>query len=422
LGAASGLPRKEPILDDLLDLGTHNERVALIREVIETNFEPVAEILEDALGDLEELPTQPDLDTLAAWNSSMHTRTIAEAGPAYSSYLRLKIASAVSRYSQSVCSVCEYPFDSNHAMLVRHAVRAWTEKLGLFERSTTPTPAQLSFLRNFDLGFGERRLSFVTAALRWWYRDLREGVPDIPARADLDEGKRLLYEARRLLRRTMGGDDYPQPLQERLHECFPEVDIREFLASTGLEPVEYTGGRAELLAATVDEIAAFQREQLAGFNEDLFRRLSELTAAWPPARRRDLLVRYLGFPLWDVLLFPIQHLADAGENDAIQVVRLSPYEAELLETPPADKVQGKKRFHFGAFFDRRARENDYLWGRLDGAANLIAVVLGEDHPTYRTWCYRAFSAILEDEHGALTNIAPTLQKLSEEVAAALSPS
>ncbi len=37
---------------------------------------------------------------------------------------------------------------------------------------------------------------------------------------------------------------------------------------------------------------------------------------------------------------------------------------------------------------------------------------------YRTWCLRAFAAILDEERDALTNIAPTLQKLREEFAAA----
>jgi patatin-related protein len=418
IGAASGVPRKEPILDDLLDVEDHNERVGLIRDVIETNFDLVATILEDTLGPLEELPPDPDLETLSGWNSAAHKEAIEQAGPAYTSYLRLKISAAADRYAQTVCAVCDYPFDSNHALLLRHAVRSWAAKLGLFERSSTPTQVQVGFLRNFDLGFGLRRLDFVNAAMRWWYRDLREGKPDIPSRSELDEGKRILYGFRRLLRETMGGDGYPEELQERLRECFPQGGINDFLRQTGLDPSAYIAERANQLSHVVDEVAAFQREQLQSFNEDLFGQLSSLAAGWAPPRRRDLLVRYLGFPLWDVLLYPFQQLANAGEKDAVQVVRLSPYEARVLETQPADKVQGKKRFHFGAFFDRRARENDYLWGRLDGAANLIGVVLGKEHPAYRSWCMRAFDAILREERAALPHVASTLDALGKEVAAA----
>jgi hypothetical protein len=31
--------------------------------------------------------------------------------------------------------------------------------------------------------------------------------------------------------------------------------------------------------------------------------------------------------------------------------------------------------HFGAFFDRPSRERDYLWGRIDGCCQLIALTI-----------------------------------------------
>ena len=41
IGGYAGIPRQEPIVLDLTDLGVHNANVARIRDVIETNFEPV---------------------------------------------------------------------------------------------------------------------------------------------------------------------------------------------------------------------------------------------------------------------------------------------------------------------------------------------------------------------------------------------
>ena len=46
----SGLPRQEPILDDLLDVSAHNERVERIRDVIETSFSGVAKFVEGIIG------------------------------------------------------------------------------------------------------------------------------------------------------------------------------------------------------------------------------------------------------------------------------------------------------------------------------------------------------------------------------------
>jgi hypothetical protein len=58
------------------------------------------------------------------------------------------------------------------------------------------------------------------------------------------------------------------------------------------------------------------------------------------------------------------------------VQRFSPLDATCLRAVNADgtpkpdptaKLDGVSIGHFGAFFDQAWRENDYLWGRLDGA-------------------------------------------------------
>ena len=214
----------------------------------------------------------------------------------------------------------------------------------------------------------------------------------------------------------MGGDDFDEGLSERLRACFPDAEIATFLNDTGLEPELYLEAHGAALEAVQQELQTFLGAQLDGFSAKLYRDLYELSREWHPDRRRDLLVRYLGFPLWDVLLYPIQALADAGENDTLQVQRMSPYEARVLKTPPAEKVKGKRLMHFWAFFDRVARENDYLWGRLDGAAHLIGILLGKDHPEYRSWCLRAFAAILDEDEAALSHVPDTVRDLRAELA------
>ncbi len=62
-----------------------------------------------------------------------------------------------------------------------------------------------------------------------------------------------------------------------------------------------------------------------------------ITEGWSPERRKDILVRYLGFPFWDVLLYPIQAVSEAGERDAIEIVRMSPQDATLLDLPDPEK-------------------------------------------------------------------------------------
>jgi Protein of unknown function (DUF3376) len=193
--------------------------------------------------------------------------------------------------------------------------------------------------------------------------------------------------------------------------------VRTFLAENGLDVKAYLADRRLQLEAAEKSLRDHLRQSLAGSSAKLYRDLYDLSRGWAPERRRDLLVRYLGFPLWDVLLFPIPALADAGENDGIRVQRMSPYEATVLSTEPKDKVEGKRLMHFWAFFDRHARENDYLWGRLDGAAHLIGILLGKEHADYRATCLRAFTAILDEDESALPNVPERVRAIRAELSA-----
>ncbi|MFL5937501.1 MAG: DUF3376 domain-containing protein, partial [Gaiellaceae bacterium] len=67
--------------------------------------------------------------------------------------------------------------------------------------------------------------------------------------------------------------------------------------------------------------------------------------------------------------------------------------------------------------DRHARENDYLWGRLDGAAHLIGILLAKDHPDYRSTCLRAFAAILDEDESALPNVPERVRAIRAELSA-----
>src|SRR5262249_15206518 len=124
----------------------------------------------------------------------------------------------------------------------------------------------------------------------------------------------------------------------------------------------------------------------------------------------------LGFPFWDILLFPIQSLADVGEGDSVQVVRMSPVEAKVLKKDPHTKVQGRKFHHFWAFFDRTARENDYLWGRLDGAEHLIRLLVGADEEQVKAWAKRVFDAILTEDAEHLGHAAASVDEVRTLIA------
>ena len=103
-----------------------------------------------------------------------------------------------------------------------------------------------------------------------------------------------------------------------------------------------------------------------------------------------------GFELYDAIEFPLVEAAGlVGERAPVDVYRVSPADATLLfeaagqsdlatngasERARNGKLFGSRVGSFGAFFDRRWRENDMLWGRLDGAERVIASLLpGPEH-------------------------------------------
>jgi hypothetical protein len=155
--------------------------------------------------------------------------------------------------------------------------------------------------------------------------------------------------------------------------------------------------------------------QLPPIARRLLAALSELTSEWDQRRRRDLVVRYLGFPIWDVLLYPIESFAQIGEGDDIDVIRISPLESELL--PAAEPVEGVKLGHFFAFFRREARENDYLRGRLDAAEQLIRLLLRttESSLTLVEACKPVFKAILTEDGQDLTSIGTKVAAIDQQV-------
>jgi patatin-related protein len=101
---------------------------------------------------------------------------------------------------------------------------------------------------------------------------------------------------------------------------------------------------------------------------------------------REYLWRYFSqFDDYDQVSFPILFGTEVGEADVVDILRISPEDATSLidERAERQKANGRQKLagtalhHFGAFLDQVWRQNDILWGRLDGAERLITALLPE---------------------------------------------
>jgi patatin-related protein len=420
VGAASGLPRHEPVLDDLLEVAALNERVRRVQDIVATNFDPVTDLVSETLAgsfaDLADPPDDPDAAEIRTWMSQIRRRADKEAGLGYTTYIRMRVSMVVDGLAAAACTVCDFPPDSNHALLIRSTLRHWAKQDGLFAREPVPTEKQLDFLRNLDLGYRRARLRFMVDGLSGWYR--HAGEIGYPSRSDLDTGKALVYRAIMELDRTIAGQIADPKLREQVKSCFGVSRILEFLDEHGLQADRYAARYRAELDALVARARALIDESVDRLDLDLYKDLLGLTRGWPRERRRDLFVRYLGFPFWDILLSPVQWMTDTGERDYVKIVRVSPLDADRLQAnSDQPKVKGVAVHHFGAFFDRADRENDYLWGRMDAAERLVELIIGNDDTIAATdWAKQAFLAVLEEDGEALRHIQPLVGRLRSAAA------
>ena len=118
----------------------------------------------------------------------------------------------------------------------------------------------------------------------------------------------------------------------------------------------------------------FSSTLLLDLDDDLGRILTQFAAVEPASR---VLLEFCNFVEIDRHVFPMQFAADTHTRDVIKVVRVSPLDAKrgFSGRPLEDKVCGKTLGAFGGFFKRSWRSNDILWGRLDGACQLIECLL-----------------------------------------------
>jgi patatin-related protein len=413
-GGIAAIPSHEPIFDQLLRVLERNERVAAIREIIESSFEWVRGRVEEPLGDRSLADVLPDADDafLLDLRNAATTAANADVGHGYATYVRLKIRAVVDDFASLVNAVLDYPDDSDHAFFVRAVVSQWAEDGRLFERAPGPTDAQLDFLRRFDVDYALRQLQFLIAAASWWYRDV--GTADTPTREQLGAAKKLLYDRAEEIQRTTSGAALPQGILDRLRTIFDEQAIAHAIAGEELDPKSFLAARRADLDTVRGDLAAYLEQAFGDFTPKLTHDLRELTAGWTPAPRADFFVRYLGFAFWDVLLFPVQSLSQVGERDEVKVLRVSPLESDLLKPlPGTEKLRGTGFHHFAAFFDRAFRENDYLWGRLDATERLLGLLLPPAQVKARA--DEAFGAILTEEAPDLPTTARLVDYLRTQL-------
>jgi patatin-related protein len=417
----SSVAAAQPIYDQLVAVRDFNERVRMVDEMIEGTKPAIAPLLANVLQAAggsaslrDPLPSRSS-QQLADLRAKVEEQAEQESGFLYRPYLELRVESVVAQLAAVAASLCGYSEpESNIVYFIRLCLHGWAS-----DRKLVGHEADLKeikeFLRSFDLGYTRRRLAFVSAWVSEAYQ--RGSIP----RVSLNRAKAALFDRMDELSGMMAGKGV-EPLAEKLKVMFPLT----LLAAAAKQPaaelvhdfVQRHGKDLDALRAEVDGLFRTRKD---GVQAKLYEDFTTITAQWPATERAEVVVRYLGFPFWDAMIYPLIRLSEAGELRELKVVRMSPLDStQLGALKVGEKLMGVRLFHFGAFQRRDWRENDYLWGRLDAAERLVGLVLKDPRLKssaqgggYRAqpWQVKpAFEAILEEEKGALKALAKRAPK------------
>ncbi|MGW5363345.1 patatin-like protein [Actinopolymorpha pittospori] len=398
LWQTAGVMGSHPILLELLKLRDMNWRIAQVGAIADSQMsEVLAEMrravaiagLSNSAGDDGDTANDDpagvaptgDIPALAGIDSREHVKAVSDAmhqraetvlGPSWATYQRLKVEAAGRRLADEIAKRFVFPPDSGRSSFIRAAIGAWARARPEW---ADPEPAQLvALLGPVDIPYRERRLMFLLAGVNGLY-GREEGDAPGPPREDLDQ---LKQEAWRLL------EDL-QTVPREVVAAVPDKVIR-FLTAESIDarlldnPELFAAEHAEDFSHLFEHYRQELIEKLGDGSTPLWKIYERETQGWNSLHRIELLGRYLGFPLWDGIIFPTISLAELPQFTPIGVAQFSPLTASVLPTPPGGKLKGVTLHHFGAFLASAWRENDYLWGRLDGA-ELILRTLHEGQTT-----------------------------------------
>jgi patatin-related protein len=383
-GAMSDIPSSQPVAEELGWVADFNERVRRLRAIIDSARPHVSELVANVVTAAFDRPISAG--QLGGWREQVNSQAVRDAGFAYQAYVRLKLASVRAFGAELIVKLRGVPDRSPLARLVAEIIDAWAIAKGIvYERAGSEAlefdagvrgqaPAWVDYLLAFDVKYRERRLHFMIEGQNRLYGLLDQerfgGLDPLV----VDRLKREFYRRLDGLRQRENAAYYSSETRNLVAEIFPveplagEIkDLRAHAASFVEQHLEGIDRLIERIATEID---------LNASTHDLDGLLAGLDPnEWHPEARREVLTNYLGFPFWDVLVFPVTSTRELGELKEILVDRISPEDVTSLKGfQGTGSLRGIGFGHFAAFFSRAYRENDYLLGRLHAADRLIEIV------------------------------------------------
>lgn len=374
LAALISLPRKEPIREDLELLLQRNRDVARLSRAIQELDAAIEESAGSPDDALEPLDKQ-------AWLDATPQKLARKYGFQYAAYQRLRLALLLDDLAETATILADFDPSSDERSALRCFIGAWF-------RDAYPEPEDAKgFLAAFDLPYRLRRIDFVQSRID---ELLADGDPAAKELYALKRDLTTIFV--RLLRGGRGVRlrDGSNPA----FAAFEQLDLKRdallsVLEGTRSESESVEKARALLgkdpeLMKRIGDLADRVRESFEPvFAESDVRAALAARATAAPDAIEKLTTALDRYQLYDSVILPIS-FGSIGESDRVEVIRVSPEDATAIVDEVKTgrrKLGGIQLGHFGGFFRKDWRENDLLWGRLDGAERIVAALLGPEDAT-----------------------------------------
>ena len=423
LVAVSKVRGSHPILQKLLDLRDMNHRIGEVSAIVDRQQDYVVGAVAYVL-DKQRDPGDPVIEpknpgapggtklmvelagdyAIQRLSDAMHVWARDALGPTFWTYQRLKYQAALNRLADELARRFRFSPRSAQASFLHAALIAWARAQDSWKHESAITCGDKQRLidvsdnilgdklRPIDAPYRQRRLMFILAGINELYSPT--GNRRVPPSENLDNLKAAVWN---LLGRVR---DAPEKVVAKIPD-----DMVKFLSLRAFDqpgsdrrddpvladPTRFADdndSHFDALLAIYQEGMAIRCGECGEGSSDLWNALTAHTSGegWDDNDRQRLLSRYLGFPLWDAMIFPTISLTKLPQFTPIGVSQFSPLMATKLaplykKRNTTRKLKGIPYNHFAGFFYAKYRENDYLWGRLDGVELILRLLLevGETH-------------------------------------------
>lgn len=394
MAAATSLPRYEAIRGDIELLQQRNRIVAHTRDLVNR-----VGVLGGCSG--RAAPTE--------FSAKFLDDMVTHYSEAYRPYHHLRVLDTTVQVARILTQLAGFHIQSDECVAIEQIVRIWRARKYRWDRTDVAGRVYRSeneFLAGFDAEYRLRRINHLRIEIDRMLSHSMEtwgNLKDVQLIL-----RRHLARITRLDQRLRADADLIKGLEEM--KALIGDRLQSILRGLGQEAQQREAEKLldEIDERKVDALAERIRISLlvmfSEFKKDLLDELDRDSNA----HKLALKIAYTEFPCRDAIVYPVLRGTGADEAAEVEIYRIGPAEATLY---PADIDRGTGRREeklaglglgaFAGFLSYAWRENDILWGRLDGAERIICALMPqpEDAEVRKRLIGEARRAILNRELG-----------------------